>query len=146
MAKYVSMTERDLREPVGISGQRWRQNLDRHLARFSFVIRGPVDFPHPAHADLGSDRIRAKAGAGDQGQVADYTGREADGRRSLLCNGQVFTDAGAGPGIPSAWAACVDCGRSSPSPPFRPPTRLDCVRLQSDSVITGSEDRRSSDH
>ena len=51
-------------------------------------VAGFVHLPHPAHADLGSDLIRAEAGARSEGQVADYTGLEASRRRSLLCNGQ----------------------------------------------------------
>jgi len=68
MAKYVSMTERDLREPVGISGQRWRQNLDRHLARESLVPR-PIHFAHTAGADRLNDHVSSQTGVRRQCHV-----------------------------------------------------------------------------
>ncbi len=78
-------------EPFRVKGDVRRQHLDRHLA-LQLRVRRPIYLSHSAHADLGSDLIGAEPSAGSQGQVADYTGREASGRRSLLCNGLVFTE------------------------------------------------------
>ena len=72
----------------GVGCQRPGQYLVGHLAIES-RISGPIDLPHSAHTDLGSDLIRAKAGTGGEGQVADYMGVEASGRRSVLSNGEV---------------------------------------------------------
>ncbi len=47
----------------------FRKHLDGDLALQVRVCR-PIDLPHPAHADLGGDRIRAEAGAGSQGHEA----------------------------------------------------------------------------
>ena len=51
-----------------ISGQRWRQDLDRDLA-FEPGVGRPIDLAHAAFADLGGDLVDAEAGAGSEGQV-----------------------------------------------------------------------------
>ncbi len=55
-------------DSLGVSGQRLGQYLDGHLAIERRVGR-PIHFPHPAFADLGSNLIRAEAGAGGEGQT-----------------------------------------------------------------------------
>ncbi len=52
--------------PVGITGKRPRQDLDRDIT-IQLRVQRPVELPHPAHADLGGDLIRTEAGAGLQG-------------------------------------------------------------------------------
>ena len=48
--------------PFGIAGERRRQHLDRDIA-IQRRVRRPVDFPHPAHADLGGNLVPAGADA-----------------------------------------------------------------------------------
>ena len=62
-------------EPIVVSGQRWRQDLDRHLT-LQLGIGSPVHLPHPAFANLGGNLVGAEASAGAEGQVADYMGLE----------------------------------------------------------------------
>ena len=80
-------------------GRRYRDaNINRCCRQdlVSFLDGGNHDAspsrPHTAHADLGSDLIRAEASAGGEGQAADYVGLKESGRRSVLCNGLVFTE------------------------------------------------------
>ena len=62
------------REPIGISGERRRQDLDRDLT-FQPGVRRPIHLAHPAFADLGGDFVDAETGAGSEGQSwRDYTG------------------------------------------------------------------------
>ena len=51
------------RQPTDVSGNSRRQNLDRDLA-LQVGVRRAIHLPHPAHANLGNDFIRAEAGAG----------------------------------------------------------------------------------
>ena len=69
----------ETREPIGISGERRRQNLDRNLA-FQLGIGGPIHLPHPAFADLRGHFVDAEAGARSEGQNGwQYSGwRRAD--------------------------------------------------------------------
>ena len=69
------------REPIVVSGERWRQDLDRDLT-LQLGVGGPIHLPHPAFADLGGDFVDAEAGAGGEGQVADYMGLDGLGRDS----------------------------------------------------------------
>ena len=57
-------------DALGVRGQRLGQHLDGHLA-IKGRIRRPIHLPHPTHADLGGDLIRAEASAGSEGQVAE---------------------------------------------------------------------------
>jgi len=54
-------------------------------------IRG---LPKDPFCDLGRDFEDAEAGAGSEGQVADYMGLEASGRRLVAVHGQVFSEPG----------------------------------------------------
>ena len=56
------------RQPVRISRQRRRQDLDRDLA-LQLRVRRPIHLAHAAFADLGGDFVDAEAGAGSEGQV-----------------------------------------------------------------------------
>ena len=56
------------RQALRVSSELRRQHLDPNLALQLRVPRS-VHLPHPAHANLGSDFIRAEAGAGSQGQT-----------------------------------------------------------------------------
>ena len=65
------------REPIGVSRERRRQDLDRDLA-FQLGVGRPIHLPHPAFADLRGDFVDAEAGAGSEGQcLRDYTGAAA---------------------------------------------------------------------
>ncbi len=55
------------REPIGISGERWRQDLDRDLT-LQLGVGRPIHLPHPAFADLRGDFVDAEASAGSKGQ------------------------------------------------------------------------------
>jgi hypothetical protein len=55
------------REPVVVSGERGRENLDRDLA-LQLGIGGPVHLPHAPFADLGRNLEDAEAGAKREGQ------------------------------------------------------------------------------
>ncbi len=54
--------------PIRISSERLRQDLDRHIT-IQLRVPRPVDLPHPAHADLGGHFVRAEARAGGQGHL-----------------------------------------------------------------------------
>jgi hypothetical protein len=69
-------------EPIVVSGERWRQNLDRDLT-LQLGVGGSIYLPHPAFADLGRNLEDAEARAGSERQVADYMGVSASGRGSL---------------------------------------------------------------
>ena len=56
-------------EPVGISRERLRQDLERHIA-VERGVSGLIHLAHPAFADLGGDLVDAEAGAGGQGHGA----------------------------------------------------------------------------
>ena len=58
----------ETREPIVVSGERWRQDLDRDLA-FQPGVGRPIDLAHAPFADLGGDFVDAEAGAGSEGQV-----------------------------------------------------------------------------
>ena len=58
---------------LGITGKRLGQRLNRHLA-LQLGVGGLIHLTHAAFADLRGDFIRTEAGAGLQGQVADYYG------------------------------------------------------------------------
>ena len=62
------------REPIVVSGERGRQDLDRDLA-FQLRVRRAKHLPHPAFADLRGDFVDAEAGAGCNEQcLRDYRG------------------------------------------------------------------------
>ena len=52
----------ETRQPLGGTGQRLGQNLDRHIAAQS-RIAGAVDFAHPAHANHRTELIGAQRAA-----------------------------------------------------------------------------------
>jgi hypothetical protein len=54
------------REPIVVSGDRRRQNLDRDLA-FQSGIGGPIHLPHPTFADLRGDFVDSEASARSEG-------------------------------------------------------------------------------
>jgi hypothetical protein len=63
------------REPIGIVGERGRENLDRDLA-LEFRVGRPIHLPHPAFPDRRDDVVNAKARAGSQSQMCcQYRGR-----------------------------------------------------------------------
>ena len=51
------------REPIVVSRERRRQDLDGDLA-LQLRVGRPIHLPHPAFADLGGDFVDAEAGAG----------------------------------------------------------------------------------
>jgi hypothetical protein len=53
-------------EPIGVTRERRRQDLDRDLA-FQPGIGGPIYLPHPAFADLLGDFVDAEARARSEG-------------------------------------------------------------------------------
>jgi hypothetical protein len=55
-------------QPVGISGEHRRKNLDRHIAPEARVAC-PIHLAHAARADLSANFIRAESGTTDQGQT-----------------------------------------------------------------------------
>ena len=67
-------------EPIVVSRERGRQNLDRDLA-FQLRVRRAKHLPHSALADLGRDFVGAETRAGDEGhECRDYMGER--GRRT----------------------------------------------------------------
>ena len=52
-------------QPVGISGEHRRKNLDRHVAPEARVTR-PIHLAHAGRAKLGSDLVWAESGASSQ--------------------------------------------------------------------------------
>ena len=56
-------------QPVGVSRERWRQDLDGDLTLQPGIGR-PVHLAHAAFANLCGDFVDAKTGAGSQGQLA----------------------------------------------------------------------------
>ena len=56
------------REPIDISGERRRQDLDRDLA-FQLRVRRSKHLAHPAFANLGRDFVDTDTSAKDKGQV-----------------------------------------------------------------------------
>ena len=62
------------REPIGISRERGRQDLNRDLT-FQPGVRRPIHLAHPAFANLRGDVVNAEACAGCNEQcLRDYTG------------------------------------------------------------------------
>ncbi|MCZ6918503.1 MAG: hypothetical protein O7I93_17140, partial [Gemmatimonadetes bacterium] len=61
------------RQALRVSSELRRQHLHRHLA-FQLRVGGPIHLPHPAHADLGGDLLRADAGAGGQRHAVQSCG------------------------------------------------------------------------
>src|ERR1700730_15836897 len=55
------------RGSIVVSCERWRQNLDGEPA-LQPGVGGSIDLTHTACPDLGGDFMRAKAGAGSEGQ------------------------------------------------------------------------------
>ena len=55
------------RQPIVISGERGRQDLDRDLA-LQLRVRRPIHLAHAAFADLRGDFVDAETGAGSEGQ------------------------------------------------------------------------------
>ena len=52
-------------DPVGVTGERCGQDLDCDIT-IQLRVPRPVQLPHPAHADLGSDSIWTRPNAGDE--------------------------------------------------------------------------------
>ena len=127
------------REPIGIGGERWRQDLDRDLA-LQLRVGRPIHLPHPAFADLRGDFVDAEAGAGSEGQcLRDYTGAAVAGTGLLFVHAEVASDAVRArpdrdyrPETPS--------GSLSPPPPGRDPTgiarRMPCGLAGTERTIT----------
>jgi hypothetical protein len=72
------------REPIGVSRDRWRQDLDRDLA-FQLGVGRAKHLPHPAFAERRGDFVDAEAGAGSQGQVAGLYGPDGDAEGITRC-------------------------------------------------------------
>ena len=88
------------REPIGIGGERWRQDLYRDLT-LQLGIGGPIHLPHPTFADLRGDFIDAEACAGSQSQtLLDYTGAAVARAGLLLCHAVGFGNPAPDPGSP----------------------------------------------
>jgi hypothetical protein len=65
------------RDPIGVSRQRRRENLDGNLT-LQPRVRRPVHLAHAAFADLAGDIVDADARTGSEGQTfVDYTGGAA---------------------------------------------------------------------
>ena len=64
----------EARQAIRVSCQRRREDLDSDLT-LQRRVRGPIDFPHPTHAEQRGDFVDAEAGAGREGQAmfVDYT-------------------------------------------------------------------------
>ena len=71
------------REPIVVSGERGRQDLDRDLA-FQLRVRRPEHLPHPAFANLRGDFVDPETRAGCEGQVAGLYGDFAPHYRPRL--------------------------------------------------------------
>ena len=70
----------EAREPIGIRGERGRQDLDGDLA-LQLRVGRPIHLAHAAFADLRGDFVDAETGAGREGQGwRDYTGETDSGR------------------------------------------------------------------
>ena len=81
------------REPIGIGGEQWRQDLDRDLP-LQLRVGGPIHLPHSAFADLRGDVVNAEACAGGKGQcLRDYTGAAVAGTGLLFVHAEVASDA-----------------------------------------------------
>jgi len=62
------------REPIIVSGEGGRQNLDRNLT-LQVRVGCPIHLAHPALTDLCGDFVNAEAGTGGRAKVLrDYTG------------------------------------------------------------------------
>ena len=71
----------EAREPVVVSGDRRRQDLDGDLT-LELRVGGAIDLPHPAFADLRGDFVDAETGAGTEGQGwRNYTGERGGADR-----------------------------------------------------------------
>ena len=92
-------------QPVGITHQRRRQDLDGDLT-LQLRVRRPIHLPHPAHADLGGDFVDTEAGAGSEGQAVGLYGRSARSRRDYSRSTAKWR-----PGPPAGSLLC--CGPSS---------------------------------
>ena len=57
----------ETREPIGVTGERGRQDLDRDLA-LQRRVRRTIHFTHAADADAGDDFVDAETRAGSKGQ------------------------------------------------------------------------------
>jgi hypothetical protein len=55
------------RDPIVVSGEQRRQDLDRDLA-FEPGVGRPIDLAHAPFADLGGDLVDAETGAGREAQ------------------------------------------------------------------------------
>ena len=71
------------RQPIGVSRQRRRQDLDGDLA-LQLRVGRPIHLPHAAFADFGGDLIRAETGAGSQGHAIFWDYTEAGTRQQGL--------------------------------------------------------------
>jgi hypothetical protein len=54
-------------QPVGISRERWWENLDGNLA-LQLRVRRAINLTHPARSQSREDLVRAEANAGGKGQ------------------------------------------------------------------------------
>ena len=79
------------REPIVVSGERGRQNLDCDLA-FQLRVRRAKHLPHPAFADLRGDVVDTEACAGSEGQTVGSIAVSLARTRSILCNGVAATE------------------------------------------------------
>ena len=74
----------EAREPIGIEGEGFRQDLDRDFA-IELRVACAVHLTHPADADDGADLIRTETRAGSKGQQVLWIIRaEGSGREITL--------------------------------------------------------------
>ena len=104
-------------DPLGISDERVRQDLDRHVAIQRRVARS-VDLAHAAGPEGGEDLVRAEAGAGAEGQTVGLYGRSASaGQLSIKAATSTVPAEVTGdtdlqrPSIPSLPACCIGTHR-----------------------------------
>src|SRR4051794_27168119 len=88
------------REAIRIACNRGGQHLDRHRT-FEIAVGRAIDLAHAASTDLRDDFVDAEAGAGSQSQTAGSIAVSVAPTRSILCNGVVVRNLGAGPLSPA---------------------------------------------
>ena len=82
---------REPREPVGVTGERVGQYLERDIA-IELRIARAVDLAHPAGADAGDDFVDAEARAGSERQTAGSIAVSVARTRSILRDAAVAPD------------------------------------------------------
>ena len=81
----------ELRELVGVAGDRVRQHLQRDIAIELRSARTEY-LAHPAYADAGDDFADAEARAGNESQTAGSIAVSVAGPRLILCDADLASD------------------------------------------------------